>query len=92
MKCYCSYAERQAGHKPHCPYTTDQAKGPWRLCEADPGSDVGVTCEPYSENEPDGAVLSVHVWHAGTDQCVDFARKLCDALNQAKVPPLKVSR
>ena len=66
----------------------------WRLADHDAGSDVGVTYErEYAEDdydhEPDAHVFSIHVWHAGTDQCMDFARELCELMNKHGVTPPK---
>ena len=66
----------------------------WRLADEDPGSDVGVTYErEYAkddyDHEPDCHVFSVHVWHAGTDQCREFAEELCELMNKHGIKPPK---
>lgn len=66
----------------------------WRLADHDPGSDVGVTFDTQADpkdydREPDCHVFSIHVWHAGTDQCEDFARELCALLNKHGIKPPK---
>ena len=64
----------------------------WRLADHDAGSDVGVTfAAPRpaddADCEPDQPVFSVHVWHAGTDQCQAFARDLCEQMNINRIQP-----
>ena len=66
----------------------------WRLADKDPGSDVGVTYATPNDpkdydREPDIHVLSVHVWHAATDQCREFAEELCALMNKHGVKPPK---
>lgn len=66
----------------------------WRLADHDAGSDVGVTYgpQPAADNydrEPDIPVFTVHVWHAATDQCREFAERVCAALNSADIKPPK---
>jgi hypothetical protein len=64
----------------------------WRLAYLNPGSDIGVTYAPPLadddlDGEPDMHIFSVHVWHAHSEQCIDFAKELCALMNQKGVKP-----
>lgn len=62
----------------------------WRLAGDDPGSDVGVTyATPIDPEGEPVHVFSVHVWHAGTDACREFAEELVALMNKHSIKPPK---
>jgi hypothetical protein len=70
-------------------------KRKWRLADDNPGSDIGVTFadgeadDGNYDREPDIHVFSVHVWHAHSDECREFARELVALMNKHGVQPPK---
>ncbi len=66
----------------------------WRVADAFPGSDIGVTFSPARpekdlSGEPDIPVFSVHVWHNASRECLQFAEDLCAFMNKHNIKPPK---